>query len=91
VDAEQAFAALEKEAFDILITDLSLPDLPGDKLATRAVSQYPDLRVVFASGYGALPATAKSEALSRTILLQKPYSQQGLANALAAAMASSKR
>ncbi len=91
VDAEQAFAALEKEAFDILITDLSLPGLPGDKLAARAVSQNPELRVVFASGYGALPATADSEALSRSVLLQKPYSQQGLADALTAAVASSKR
>ncbi len=82
VDAEQALAALEKDSFDILITDLSLPGVPGNELAERAILQYPNLLVIFASGYGALPASTASGLLGRAVLLQKPYSQQGLANAI---------
>jgi CheY-like chemotaxis protein len=86
MDAEQALAALGKDAFDILITDLSLPGMPGDKLAERAIAEHPNLGIVVASGYGALPSGAGSEALRHAVLLQKPYSQQGLANAINAAM-----
>ncbi len=85
-DAEQALAALEKDRFDILVTDLSLPGIPGNELAERAIAQYPDLRVIFASGYGALPASTASGVLGRAVLLEKPFSQQGLAKAISTTM-----
>jgi FixJ family two-component response regulator len=65
--------------------------MSGNKLAEHAVAEHPDLRVVVASGYGALPASAESEALRNAVLLQKPYTQQGLANAIDATMRSSAR
>lgn len=37
--------------FELLVTDIGLPDLPGMELARRLASRAPALRIVFASGY----------------------------------------
>ena len=37
-DAEAALAMLEKGAFDVVVTDLSLPGMSGEELAERAGS-----------------------------------------------------
>jgi signal transduction histidine kinase len=86
-NAAQAINQLERQAFDILMTDLALPEVGGDELAVRAVGQQPGLRVVFASGYETLPATLSRETLSSAVLLRKPYDEQSVADALKAALA----
>ena len=49
-DAAAALAVLEGAAVDVMITDISLPDLSGEVLAARARALRPDLRIIFASG-----------------------------------------
>jgi CheY-like chemotaxis protein len=80
--ASEALDRLDRHAFDVLLTDIALPGLTGDELALRAVPQHPNLRVVFASGYDAIP---KWEELS-AVLLRKPYNLVSLGDALKAAM-----
>jgi CheY-like chemotaxis protein len=51
--AENATAALEVlEAgdFDVLLTDVVMPDMSGLELARRATTMHSDLKVIFASG-----------------------------------------
>jgi PAS domain S-box-containing protein len=48
--AKQADAALAREPFDVLLTDVNLPDVSGVELARRAVEKHARLRVVFATG-----------------------------------------
>jgi PAS domain S-box-containing protein len=50
VDAEQALDALAGTQFDVLLTDLRLPDMSGIELARRAVQTNGNLHVVLASG-----------------------------------------
>lgn len=49
-DIAEATEHLENGDFDVLVTDVSLPDGSGLKLAEHAVSQTPSLRIVIASG-----------------------------------------
>lgn len=49
--AEAAETAFAHGAFDILITDVSLPSMKGTELATRLQRHRKDLWVVFCSGY----------------------------------------
>jgi CheY-like chemotaxis protein len=66
-----ALRLLEAERFDVLITDLSMPAMPGLELAQRATQLRPTLRVIFASGHE-MPAV---QALPfRWGALRKPYS-----------------
>jgi CheY-like chemotaxis protein len=88
-DAAQAFQLLDKHTFDVMITDIALPGLAGDELAARAIGQQPGLRIIFASGYETQIARGRRE-LTDVVLLQKPYNQQRLADALKAPVATSR-
>ncbi|CAB3653887.1 Sensor histidine kinase RcsC [Paraburkholderia phenoliruptrix] len=68
---QEALRLLEAERFDVLITDLSMPAMPGLELAQRATQLRPTLRIIFASGHE-MPAV---KALPfRWGALRKPYS-----------------
>lgn len=49
--AEQALAAIDREPFDVLVTDVSLPGLSGTDLARRLLAQDPQRWVVLCTGY----------------------------------------
>ncbi len=48
-----ALERLQKESFDLLLTDIVMPELDGIELAQRAAQIYPDLRVMFITGFAA--------------------------------------
>jgi CheY-like chemotaxis protein len=78
-----AEAALEKLAggrYNVLFSDVSLPGMSGVELARRALGADPQLKVIFASGYGdSLLRQVEFPYLS----LQKPYEIEQLQKALA--------
>ena len=78
-DATSALAALQDNTFDVMLTDISLPDLSGEVLAAQARALRPALRVIFASGQ--IPKFA----LERAQLLMKPFGIDQLVEALARA------
>jgi PAS domain S-box-containing protein len=50
--AEEAIQSAAKKSYDILFADFSLPGMNGVELAKNLKTQYPQLQVIFASGYG---------------------------------------
>lgn len=66
--------ALCKDRFDILITDLIMPDLDGFFLLTIARKLNPDVRIIMMTGSPELvPADVEEEA-TIDVLLTKPFS-----------------
>src|SRR5437763_9383580 len=49
---EAAIARLADFAFDIIITDLRLPGVPGSSVVEAAVGRYPDIIAIVVTGYG---------------------------------------
>ncbi|HYC05933.1 MAG TPA: response regulator [Azospirillaceae bacterium] len=78
MDADAATRALEApEPFDLLLTDIGLPGLPGTELARRTRERFPDLWIVYASGRP--PEEEELVADGRRVLfLPKPYRQEDL-------------
>lgn len=68
--AEDAIALFETNHFDVLFTDINLPGKSGIDLASAAVKIAPDVKIVFASGYGFLVADRTEFDF---FLLPKPY------------------
>jgi PAS domain S-box-containing protein len=71
-DAQGALAALARSGFDVMITDVGLPGLPGNVLAEQARAILPRLAVVFATGQihaGVAPGD---------LVLNKPYDMHAL-------------
>ncbi|MGF7173914.1 response regulator [Azospirillum doebereinerae] len=79
-DAESALEALGDGRFDVLLTDVSLPDGSGSDLAVAAVERAVGLRVVFATGHDRV---AGGERVPGALLLRKPYNEHSLSDVLA--------
>ncbi len=50
-DGKKALALLQQQPFDILFTDIKMPFLDGLALSAKARLIYPDMHIVFFSGY----------------------------------------
>ena len=46
---------MDQPAFDVLFTDIGLPGMRGDALAARVRDIYPEMPVIFATGYNDAP------------------------------------
>lgn len=87
VTAENGLAAtreLEKQKPDVIVSDLSMPEMDGLALADEVQKRWPELvdRIVFVSGAGSQIERAHSQAPERPILL-KPVTGQGLESRIA--------
>jgi CheY-like chemotaxis protein len=82
---EDALDLLRCAPVDLLLTDINLPGRSGTDLAAAARQHRPDLRVILASGYYAGAQLKQKTGLSDIVYLQKPYTRDSLAKALAEA------
>ena len=86
--ASDALLALRRDAqsFDVLVTDLTMPEMSGLELADEALRIRPDLPVLLATGYSGIltPDTVRQRGLRG--LLFKPFTPDSLARALAQAL-----
>jgi len=76
--AAEAFEAVTDREFDILVTDVGLPDMKGGELAKQLRRKYPGIGIVFATGESQVPDGADEDA----VLLTKPYSDETLKAAI---------
>jgi PAS domain S-box-containing protein len=74
-----ALALLERNQYDLLITDYNLPGMDGIELARQAKARQPQLRIVIATGYGHLAEAAEVGAIT----MPKPFSPDDLKRILA--------
>lgn len=68
---EEALQTLGSHRFTIMLTDIAMPVMSGVELAQRTRDLYPDMPVLFASGYADLEAFG--EQLSEETVVRKPY------------------
>ncbi len=74
VDRGTAALALIKsgEAFDLLLTDIVMPEMDGIELAQKAALEAPGLRVMFITGFSAVTLKA-GRAVPNAKVLSKPF------------------
>jgi PAS domain S-box-containing protein len=84
LSGRQALEQLENSArqVDLVITDHAMPHMTGAELAKTIAARWPGTPIILATGYAELPANADA-GLPR---LSKPYRQEALAEAIAAAV-----
>lgn len=68
-----ALPLLESERFDLLLTDIVMPEMDGIELARRATELDPDLKVMFITGFAAVALNSDSKAPKDAKVLSKPF------------------
>ena len=73
-DGRSAIAALERGAFDLVLTDLQLPGVDGLAVLSAARRLYPSIYVIIVTGYASLDSAIQAVRLGAYDYLTKPFS-----------------
>ncbi len=85
VEAREAFRANPSQC-DLVITDLTMPQLPGDKLARALLQIRPDLPIILCTGFSESVDSKTLNAAGFPALLHKPVLKPQLAEAVRKAL-----
>jgi two-component system cell cycle sensor histidine kinase/response regulator CckA len=79
--AEEALRLCQEHAgqIDLLITDVVMPEMSGPELAEQAAQLYPNLKVLYISGYADEELRERHIQNAVPILLEKPFTSDTLA------------
>ena len=69
--------------FDMLVTDLVMPGMPGDELAHELRERLPELRVLYLTGYADRLFTQRGQLCEGEAFLEKPLTTTALLEAVA--------
>jgi two-component system cell cycle response regulator CpdR len=67
-----ALPLIEAEQFDLLLTDIVMPEMDGIELAQRAAEIAPNMRVMFITGFAAVTLKA-GRTMPNARVLSKPF------------------
>ena len=75
-----AYQRLREEPFEMLLTDIVMPEMDGIELARRAAELDPDIKIMFITGFAAVALNPDSEAPKDASVLSKPFHLKDLVN-----------
>ena len=75
-----AYKRLREEPFEMLLTDIVMPEMDGIELARRAAELDPDIKIMFITGFAAVALNPDSQAPKEAKVLSKPFHLRDLVN-----------
>jgi two-component system cell cycle response regulator CpdR len=75
-----AYNRLREEPFELLLTDIVMPEMDGIELARRASELDPDIKIMFITGFAAVALNPDSTAPKNAKVLSKPVHLRELVN-----------
>jgi two-component system, cell cycle response regulator CpdR len=68
-----AYEEIKQDSFDLLLTDIVMPEMDGIELARRAAELDPALKIMFITGFAAVALNPDSNAPKDAKVLSKPF------------------
>jgi two-component system cell cycle response regulator CpdR len=75
-----AYNRLREEPFELLLTDIVMPEMDGIELARRATELDPEIKVMFITGFAAVALNPDNHAPKDARVLSKPFHLRDLVN-----------
>jgi two-component system, cell cycle response regulator CpdR len=72
-EGASAFEEIKQTTFDLLLTDIVMPEMDGIELARRAAELDPALKIMFITGFAAVALHPDSKAPKEAKVLSKPF------------------
>jgi two-component system cell cycle response regulator CpdR len=79
-NGRSAYERLREEPFELLLTDIVMPEMDGIELARRATEIDPELKVMFITGFAAVALNAAQQTPKDAKVLSKPFHLKDLVN-----------
>jgi len=73
LSARKALEMLKEEPFDIVITDIKMPELSGIELLEIIRKEYPEITVIVITGYSTVETAVEAMKLGAFDYLPKPF------------------
>jgi len=82
VNSQEALEAFKDNPhdFDLIITDMTMPNLTGDQLAEKLIEIRPDIPIIVCTGFSEWVNEEKAKAIGVKGLLMKPVVKSNMAN-----------
>jgi two-component system cell cycle response regulator CpdR len=75
-----AYQRLREEPFELLLTDIVMPEMDGIELARRACELDPDIKIMFITGFAAVALNSDAATPKNAKVLSKPVHLRELVN-----------
>ena len=85
-DGDDAIEKIKSHKFDLIITDLKMPRVPGDEVVKFAREQDDNYRIIVISGFSSLYTVSQSVNHGACAFLSKPFSIKELMQAVTEAV-----
>ena len=72
-EGASAYEEVKQATFDLLLTDIVMPEMDGIELARRAAELDPALKIMFITGFAAVALNPDSNAPKDAKVLSKPF------------------
>jgi two-component system cell cycle response regulator CpdR len=82
-----AYERLREEPFNLLLTDIVMPEMDGIELARKAAELDPDLKIMFITGFAAVALNPDMQAPRDAKILSKPFHLRDLVSEVGRLMA----
>jgi len=79
-NGKAAYDRLREEPFELLLTDIVMPEMDGIELARKATEIDPELKVMFITGFAAVALNPDNKAPKDAKVLSKPFHLKDLVN-----------
>jgi two-component system, NtrC family, response regulator AtoC len=83
---EQALHALEEAYFDLVLSDVKMPEMDGLELLERMRADYPEIPVVLLTGFGTVEMAVQAMRAGAASFVVKPYRDEVLVGTLRQAL-----
>lgn len=73
---------IEPDKFDLVITDMTMPDMTGDKLAQKIIEIRHDIPIILCTGYSEYITEEQAKKIGIQKYIMKPYVMRELAETI---------
>jgi len=87
INGQEGLKMLGKENFDLVLTDLKMPDMDGIEVLRQIKQNWPEVEVIVITGYQTVDTAVKAIKLGAFDYIEKPFTPDALITAVSKALA----
>lgn len=82
----EGLAMTENNRYDVILTDLKMPDMDGMEFLARVKERHPDTKVIMITGYSTVEHAVKAMRMGAYNYIEKPFTPDALIDAVKEAL-----